>query len=473
MSDIETNNWSEAAASNNAAPPNGMPEGMAPSGVNDAGREIISAIKREWDRSHPTATSGGSANAQTLSYSVNPTVLAQGQDYSFIAGFTTTGAATLQVGSLAAKNVFMDNAALTGGEIQAGAVVTVCFDGTQYQIVSSRALAATVVKNWLINGDMEVWQRGAGGSASIAVAASTTAYTADRWYITTGSNQAFTISQQTGLTNGSRFCMRVQRNSGQTGTGQIVIGQPLDSDFVAGLRGKIVTISAKLRSGANWSPASGAISMALYVGTGSPAKRGGGFTSETTVASVTTNLGTSSSVMTAPATASSAVPTNAGQGELQFAVTPSGTASTNDWVEIDDVMICIAPFATVFDRRRFDEEMTTCQRFYQKSFDYPVAPAQNAGTTHNYVFRENTAASVSDFNDMTPYPGGTMRVTPTITTYNPGAPNTQVIDVSASADCSGTTVAGGEKLWQLNWTNAASGAVGHILRAHASFEAEI
>ena len=79
MSDIETSSWSEAAASNNAAPPNGMPEGMAPSGVNDSGREIMAAIKREWDRSHPTVASGGSANAQTLSYSVNPTALVQGQ----------------------------------------------------------------------------------------------------------------------------------------------------------------------------------------------------------------------------------------------------------------------------------------------------------------------------------------------------------------------------------------------------------
>ena len=35
------------------------------------------------------------------------------------------------------------------------------------------------------NGGLEVWQRGAGASASIAAAASTTAYAADRWYIKT------------------------------------------------------------------------------------------------------------------------------------------------------------------------------------------------------------------------------------------------------------------------------------------------
>ncbi len=44
MSDIKT--WSTAAASNNAASPNGFPEGMAPSGVNDAAREVMAAVRR-------------------------------------------------------------------------------------------------------------------------------------------------------------------------------------------------------------------------------------------------------------------------------------------------------------------------------------------------------------------------------------------------------------------------------------------
>jgi hypothetical protein len=136
MSDIETANWSETAASNNAAPPNGMPEGMAPSGVNDAGREIMGAVKREWDRSHPTVTSGGSANAQTLSYSVNPAALVQGQVYSFIAGFTNTGAASLQVGSLGAKAIQLAGSALTGGEIVTGQMVMLAYDGASYQILA-------------------------------------------------------------------------------------------------------------------------------------------------------------------------------------------------------------------------------------------------------------------------------------------------------------------------------------------------
>lgn len=47
MSDIKT--WSAAAASNNAASPNGFPEGMPPSGVNDSAREVMAAMRRWYE----------------------------------------------------------------------------------------------------------------------------------------------------------------------------------------------------------------------------------------------------------------------------------------------------------------------------------------------------------------------------------------------------------------------------------------
>ncbi len=80
------------------------------------------------------ATSGGSANAQTLTPSPAITVLTAGQSWGFIAGFTNTGPATLAVSGLTAKNVFVNQAALTGGEIVAGRVYNVVYDGTQYAL---------------------------------------------------------------------------------------------------------------------------------------------------------------------------------------------------------------------------------------------------------------------------------------------------------------------------------------------------
>lgn len=136
MSDLESANFSETAASNNAAVPNGAPELWFPSQANNTIREIMGAVKREWNRSGPTVTSGGSANAQTLTYTSAVAALVQGQKYSFIAGFTNTGATTLAVSGLTAKAVRLANAALAGGEIVAGQSYQVVYDGTAYQIVS-------------------------------------------------------------------------------------------------------------------------------------------------------------------------------------------------------------------------------------------------------------------------------------------------------------------------------------------------
>lgn len=47
MSDISS--WTTSAGSNNAAAPDGFPEGMAPSGVNDSAREVMAAIRRGFE----------------------------------------------------------------------------------------------------------------------------------------------------------------------------------------------------------------------------------------------------------------------------------------------------------------------------------------------------------------------------------------------------------------------------------------
>lgn len=47
MTDIKT--WSTSAGNNNAASPDGFPEGMAPSGVNNSAREVMAAIRRQME----------------------------------------------------------------------------------------------------------------------------------------------------------------------------------------------------------------------------------------------------------------------------------------------------------------------------------------------------------------------------------------------------------------------------------------
>lgn len=79
-------------------------------------------------------TSGGSANAQTISLPVAPGAYATGMRLAFVAGYTPTAAFTLNVNSLGAKNVYKawGKVAATKDDIQAGQLVEVMYDGTQF-----------------------------------------------------------------------------------------------------------------------------------------------------------------------------------------------------------------------------------------------------------------------------------------------------------------------------------------------------
>jgi hypothetical protein len=148
MPELSGSTYSELDASNNQAAPNGMPEGMPPSGVNDSWRAAMGAIKRSYDRDHAGSwcTVGGTANAISLTYAVAPSSYVQGEKYAFKATAANSGATTINVNGLGAKNVYKKSpsgaaSACTGGEIQSGDLVELEYDGTQFQLLSNAAFA--------------------------------------------------------------------------------------------------------------------------------------------------------------------------------------------------------------------------------------------------------------------------------------------------------------------------------------------
>jgi hypothetical protein len=82
-------------------------------------------------------TSGGSANAQTITLSPAITAYAAGQQFAFLAGNTNTGACTLNVNGLGTKNIYSNGAACVGGEIVAARIYEVAYDGTQFQLLGA------------------------------------------------------------------------------------------------------------------------------------------------------------------------------------------------------------------------------------------------------------------------------------------------------------------------------------------------
>jgi len=135
MAEIQTSTWSEAASSNNASPPDGFPEGQTAASLNNCARELMAAVKREWNRSHYTIDAGGTADAITLAYTTAPPAYVKGMRFQFgYIGPNTTGSVTVDVNGLGAKNLVMATTAGIPPGILANGVIEIVYDGTEFRL---------------------------------------------------------------------------------------------------------------------------------------------------------------------------------------------------------------------------------------------------------------------------------------------------------------------------------------------------
>jgi hypothetical protein len=237
MTDI--NVWNATDDNNNAAAPAGWPEGMMPSGVNNAARAMMGSLKRWRDQSQPTVTATGSGNAQIITYPVAPAAFAYGDIFTFYA-HGNTGPMTLQVNAQAAKAVLTSNgAALSGGEMLDGAAVAVVYDGGNFRILAPTAAAvgAMPITGGTMTGPLTVTQLTSTGNinASGTVAAGALTVTGTGYFGGTvqihGAGGAALLVDNGGITaaGGSTF-----PNVVLTGGGGTVLSVPSGGISVAG-----------------------------------------------------------------------------------------------------------------------------------------------------------------------------------------------------------------------------------------------
>lgn len=84
------------------------------------------------------ATVGGTATAITLTPSPAIAAYVAGQKFSFIPSAANTGATTVAISGLTAKNIFSGNAACVGGELTNEHIVVIQYDGTRFQLITKR-----------------------------------------------------------------------------------------------------------------------------------------------------------------------------------------------------------------------------------------------------------------------------------------------------------------------------------------------
>jgi len=243
-----------------------------------------------------------------------------------------------------------------------------------YVDTTTAAVAVPTNRNLIINGAMEVSQKG-GGSHTTAAAT----YWVDRFYTYTAA-AGRTISQTTDAPDGFKHSIKLQRDSGTTPVDPQYFSQPAESASCVGFAGETITLSFWARAGANFSPASNYINVGVHTGTGTDQSMMAGLTGSAVVIG-TTNQAITTDWARYSFTSGSAVPTTSNQLVFQIITTPVGTAGANDWYEITGVQLEIGSAATDFVHEEYGTTLAKCQRFF---LNYVQGHNKNIGTSGFY-----------------------------------------------------------------------------------------
>ena len=103
------------------------------------GTAVDDAIRVSQVQNNSTILLASVAGTNTITGSATPTpaAYASGQKFILVPANTNTGATTLNVSSLGAKNIFWNGAACVGGELRQNIPAVVEYDGTQFHIIAN------------------------------------------------------------------------------------------------------------------------------------------------------------------------------------------------------------------------------------------------------------------------------------------------------------------------------------------------
>lgn len=235
---------------------------------------------------------------------------------------------------------------------------TAVWDGTQWTVLAPIAGG----RNAIINGAMNVWQRGT--STSLALGGGGYVGPDRWWYYNNGFTS--TISRQScGSTLPQfQYCARIQRTSGQTGTAAGIHFCPLETSNSLRFAGKNATVSfyARISSGASRATT---MDMSIITGTGTDQSNfgGGAYTGASQIAYINPTLTTSWQRFSV----TGAVASTATEIGLQIGFIPTGTAGASDYFEITGIQLEEGSVATPFEHEDYGTTLSKCQRYFFRS----------------------------------------------------------------------------------------------------------
>ena len=290
-------------------------------------------------------------------------------------------------------------------------------------------------RNIIINGAMQVAQRGTSFTSNADL------YTLDRFAIGHGSPvNAMTVSQETDAPTGFKYSLKVLAGTGASAStgGYAVLRQAIEGTNMYHLAfgtssAKTITISFYVKSSLT-----GTFAVSIRNQAGNRA-----FASTYTINSANTweyktitIAGDTSGTWTADTGIGLHIHFDLGIGSNFDIATGAWTAGSNmfggestvkltettnaTWF-LTGVQLEVGSVATPFEHRSFGEELSACQRYFCKTFDYATVPANNSTTSGSFML--GNSASNYEPSVTWRYPVE-MRGTPAITLFNPEAGTT-------------------------------------------------
>jgi len=351
------------------------------------------------------------------------------------------------------------------------------------------------VTNPIINGNMEIWQRGTTFPSTGAGR-----YTADRWQdIIVAGTSAYTINRSTnvptvaqaGVLFNYSYEVDVTTADVAVAAGDFVaFWQPIEGYNWRHFAQREFTLSFWVMSSKT-----GTHSVNFF--------KGGGGANKTFAGSYTVNAADTWEYKTITVTASPSAGTwdytnGTGLGVqwvLQAGSTYTQTAgvwtdsasfyaaatgqvnvmdSTANFFRLTGVKMELGSSATALQFVPIDVEIARCERYYEKNFPYGTTPAQNVGVSYTSWPSLLAGAVAQDMPWISYKVSKRANSTPTVTLYNPSAANAQVRNVTDSADFTSTSVASSsDSGFFITATGTAGTAIGERLSINWAADAEL
>lgn len=396
------------------------------------------------DRVADTSTTTGTsdftaANAPPTGFETLDTVLATSDTFDYLIAHQTLNEWEVGIGTYSGSHVFVrttvkqssnSDAAVNFSAGSKDVFIAHSADRIKNpRIASVNEGPLAGFRNHLLNGAMMVAQRGTSFTSTTTPANNDDTYLLDRWILLSDGNDIVDVTQSTEAPAGGLYSIGLDV---ETANKKFGILQVIEQKNCIGLIGNTVTLSFKAKVSAttnldnlkaaiiSWDGTADTVTsdiISAWNVEGTNPTLVANWTYENTPA----NLSPTTSFATYSVSAAVDTASTKNIGVFIWSDVTTTSVGSVDILYITSAQIEVGSTATPFERRPFGIEREMCQRYYHKTFLPAVAPAQNAGFEGVHASFGHASGNIITTLRYT-FPV-TMRTTPVVTYYNPGAAN--------------------------------------------------